>query len=290
MDLLESVLGIANKLKINFSWIYDTMVERTRNLVLESPRMLPDCKTLILAPHSDDEWIGCSQIIQGNTEVLICNMDMPGGDSESLHAIRYKEMLSLSTRFNRRVETVASDKRAEGLLDVIKSYRPEVVFLPFFTDWHEEHIAVMKTLESVAEFLDGIQIGMYPVSLPLGPRYITHYRPLGKRELEFKWKTFKTVYRTQAHALPWRRFAANERINGAFFKTYAAEVYSVMPVEEWLRCLRSKTLTGQQKRVLKDNLNSISRVRRMLSHFAEINESRSKAAGIPKMDPHSRIP
>lgn len=261
--LSQSVVEILYKLKINISWFWDRIIIRHHTHVLESPHILPDCKTLILAPHSDDEWIGCSQIIQGNTEVLICNMDMPGGDSDSLHAIRYKEMLSLATRFNRRVETVASDKRAEGLLDVIKSYRPEVVFLPFFTDWHEEHIAVMKTLENVAEFLDGIKIGMYPVSLPLEPRYITHYRPLGKRELEFKWKTFKTVYRTQAHALPWRRFAANERINGAFFKAYAAEVYSVMPVGDWLRRIRTKMPSEQQKQVLKQNLNNISRARKL---------------------------
>ena len=265
--LSQSVVEILYKLKINISWFWDRIIIRHHTPVLESPHILPDCKTLILAPHSDDEWIGCSQIIQGNTEVLICNMDMPGGDSKSLHDIRYKEMLSLATRFNRRVETVASDKRAEGLLDVIKSYRPEVVFLPFFTDWHEEHIAVMKTLENVAEFLDGIKIGMYPVSLPLEPRYITHYRPLGKRELEFKWKTFKTVYRTQAHALPWRRFAANERINGAFFKAYAAEVYSVMSVEEWLRCLEHGMLSDSQKNSLQNNLNHIARVRRLLQVF-----------------------
>lgn len=267
----ESVVDTLYTLKINISWVLDRILVCKHTAVLESVRLLPDYKTLILAPHSDDEWIGCSQIIQGNSEVLICNMDMPGGDSKSLHAMRYQEMVACATRFNRKVETVTSSKRATDLLDIIKTYRPEVVFLPFFSDWHEEHIAVMKTLASVADFLDGIQIGMYPVSLPLLPRYITHYRPLGKRKLKFKWKTFKTMYRTQAHALPWRRFAANECINGAFVKTHAAEVYSLMSVREWLNCIEYGMLADSQKHSLTINLNHIARVRKMLQAFDASN-------------------
>ena len=37
-------------------------------------------KILILAPHSDDEWIGCGQlIVDHSNDVVICNMDMSGG-------------------------------------------------------------------------------------------------------------------------------------------------------------------------------------------------------------------
>jgi len=271
MGLIE----IARKIKINGSWIFDVVRERKRVFDTVEPKVLADSRTLVLAPHSDDEWIGCSQIIQGNSEVLICNMDMPGGDSAALHSVRHREMRSLAARFNRRLETVAHDKRAADLSRIVKSYSPEVVFLPFFTDWHEEHIAVMKILQSVADSLGDIKIGMYPVSLPLLPSCITHYRPLPKRDFNFKWTTFKSIYRTQAQALPWRRFAAHERINGACVKEFAAEVYCVMPVAQWLHCLKSKTLSEQQKAVLKANLNNISRVRELLALYAVTNEARA---------------
>ncbi|MBE5966481.1 MAG: hypothetical protein E7255_05875, partial [Lachnospiraceae bacterium] len=50
-------------------------------------------RIVILIPHSDDEWIGCSRIINTfNNDVTLCDIDMSGGDSESVHLRRKQEM------------------------------------------------------------------------------------------------------------------------------------------------------------------------------------------------------
>ena len=139
-------------------------------------------------------------------------------------------------------------------------------------DWHEEHVQVMNVLKSVSALVKGFQIGMYPVSLPMLPNFITHFRPLNKTALKAKWDEFLNVYKTQTF-IPWKRFLANERINGAYLNQYAAEVYSIIPVEQWIKLLDNHLLTDEQKKCLKGNLNKISKVRKMMRQFYAAKEA-----------------
>lgn len=246
-------------------WQWAVFIGRNK-VVKENKKIITDCKMLILAPHSDDEWIGCSQIIKENKNVIICNMNMDGGDTEEIHAIRYQEMKSLADKYNRPFFTVNANDREKDLLQIIQDYQPEIIFLPFFMDWHEDHIRVMNMLKSVSASVKGFQIGMYSVSLPMLPDFITHYKPLNKSALKAKWGMFLNTYKSQTF-LPWRRFCANERIIGACVNQYAAEVYSIIPVEQWIKLLDNHLLTDEQRKYLKGNLNKIFEVRKMMKQF-----------------------
>ena len=251
-----------------FFWLIDVFKCKLTIKKISNAKKLLSRKILILAPHSDDEWIGCSQVIKDNKNVVICNMNMNGGDSEEMHAIRYQEMKSLADKYNRQLFTVNANDRDKDLLQIIQECQPEIVFLPFFGDWHEEHIQVMNVLRNASASVKGFQIGMYAVSLPMLPNFVTHYKPLNRVSLKAKWDEFLNTYKTQTF-LPWRRFLANERINGAYVNLYAAEFYSIIPVEQWTKLLDDFLLSDEQKKCLKSNLNKISKVRKLMKSFYE---------------------
>lgn len=269
--MLKRIFHYIKKINRLLLWKKDVFICRKQAVICERVQSLHNDKMLVLAPHSDDEWIGCSQIIKDNENVVICNMNMDGGDSEKIHAIRYQEMKSLAEKFNRQFLTVSLHNRENDLLQIIRDFQPEIIFVPFFMDWHEEHIQVMNILKNVSTKVKGFQIGLYPVSLPMLPDFITHYMPLNRGSLKSKWNVFLNTYKTQTF-IPWKRFRANERINGAYVNQYAAEVYSIMSVEQWTGLLDGHLLTIEQKKCLKSNLNKIFKVRKLMKDFCSAKE------------------
>lgn len=218
---------------------------------------------LILMPHCDDEWIGCSQIICNNTQVTICDMDMSGGDSVELHSIRKSELLKVITKYNLKYKLLGGN-RIQELLEILQSIRPNYVFLPFFKDWHSEHIEVMALLKDVLKiYSPQINIAMYQVSLPISGKYITHANGMDLQLLNEKWDTFKKIYTTQ-NCIKIVRFKANEIINGKYIKAFSAEAYCVMTKEQWLNNYDSLILNKSERQYSRNNINSLFKIHRFL--------------------------
>lgn len=219
-------------------------------------------RCLILIPHSDDEWIGCSKIIQSDNEVILCNMNMGGNDTDLLHKERLREMIDVAKHFNRKFITIKDNKR-ESLCNTIKEVRPDFIFLPHFIDWHPEHIEVMKLLSSAVDFLDKtvihFKVATYQVSCPILSG-ITYALPMSKKEWKYKWDFFKRHYPTQLQ-IPFQRFSLNETISGVYVGAFAAEVFCVYSVDEWQTQLRKRVPSVEQMDNLKNNLGSITSVR-----------------------------
>lgn len=215
---------------------------------------------LILAPHSDDEWIGCSQIISRFKNVVILNMDMPGGDSPEMHKDRYLEMHTLANKYNKELLTIGADK-TQSLKDYICTIRPDFICLPHFFDWHPEHIKVMEYLRQALKVCEyNGEIMMYQVSLPLHPDFVNCIAPLDIKAFKQKWETFKKGYKTQTF-ISYPRFMANERINGALADSYAAEVYSIETSCNWLENFDTMLLSDAEIEDVKANLSDISLTR-----------------------------
>ena len=219
-------------------------------------------RCLILIPHSDDEWIGCSRIIQSCNEVVLCNMDMSGNDMLSLHNERREEMTSVANFFNREIITIEENK-TENLCETIRKVKPDFIFLPHFIDWHPEHIAVMQFLSNAIDLLEttgiNFQVVTYQVSCPV-VRGITHALPMSKKEWKCKWYFFKNHYPSQIQ-IPFQRFSLNETINGVYIGAFAAEVFCVSSSDEWKRRMQKDIPSPEQIIALKSNLGSISSMR-----------------------------
>ena len=224
---------------------------------------IPTGKKILLIPHSDDEWIGCSQIIKNDNDVLIVNMNMSGNDTIDVHKKRYNEMFLTANNYNIAIKTLLNDK-INSLSNIILEEKPKYVCLPYYIDWHEEHIEVMNILKKAIEKSKySLDIIMYQVSLPMYGKDITNYIKLTKKEWRFKWYFFKDNYKTQEN-FPYFRFATNERINGKYFGCFAAEVFCIMPGDKWISQLNRKLLSKKQREEVLDKLHSIKETRNYL--------------------------
>lgn len=221
---------------------------------------------LILAPHSDDEWIGCSQIIQNCPKAVICNMDMGGGDSADIHKQRREEMASLAERFGKRFTTLGKDKVSD-LREIIQKEQPSYVLVPHYMDWHPEHFMVMNYLKQVVQD-DTFQsiVLTYQVSVPIVARENIVCFPLTKQQLLYKWQVFADIYKTQEF-MPVERFMANERINGAIASKYAAEIYVMHDADGWVQSMERFESKCNDRNLIKNNFNDISCIRSILSRF-----------------------
>ncbi len=215
---------------------------------------------LILIPHSDDEWIGCSRIIASTNEVVLCNMDMKGGDSPQMHKDRFEELSRVANEYGRRLITIKENKAVE-LKNIIREIKPNYVFIPHYIDWHPEHVEVMKILYSAIANEEQMNfcVVMYQVSCPI-VNGITHALPMTKQQWEQKWAFFKSHYRTQLK-IPYPRFSLNEVINGVCINSKAAEVFCEENATNWMMIIRTKLPNEQQVVRLKERLGSISEMR-----------------------------
>ena len=215
-------------------FVWNNDAKKIRKIILKTklkPKQLSlEGKVLILAPHSDDEWIGCFSLVE-NHDCAICSMDMVGGNDDEQRAKRFLEMKAIAVKYKRELVRVGEPK-TESLIDLIASFRPSYIAVPFFIDWHEEHIATMNILKDSVSNYDG-KIICYQVSCPIPMSYVTHVAPLSKTDWKRKWSLFRTNYKTQ-NQFPWKRFSAIEKAEGAYSNTYASNVFSVFDAKDWV--------------------------------------------------------
>ena len=225
-------------------------------------------KTLIIVPHSDDEWIGCSQVIRTWKNVVICDADMPGGDSPVEHEIRKMELEATCKIYNREYIHASID----SLVETIRKQNPEVLFIPYYVDWHDEHLAVLKNIFDNAEQLDKrIEVISYQVSVPILERFINKAVPMTRLLHREKWKHFKKYYKSQT-VIPFQRFAINERIQGELINQYAAEVFRTLDLGAWLREYEKYQLTIEEQRELISNLSNLSSIRQTVDRILSEKE------------------
>ncbi len=256
---------LIKKICRNIKWTLCIGSERKKVKRCEAIQKLPHGKKMILIPHADDEWIGCSGIITKNEdEVLLCNMDMQGNDSTALHELRYRELESIAKKYSRKMVTVKESK-ADSLKKYIADEAPEYIAVPFFVDWHEEHAEVIKILYDVINDMGNtvdFRIIAYQVSVPICIPCATHCINFDKQELKEKWNVFQLIYKTQKRGLPFLRFKAHERINGAYSGSYACEVYAIFTIERWMNLFEHSFCTDdREKKDLYSDLNNIPLIR-----------------------------
>lgn len=260
---------INNKLAYLFRrlrWYLDYKAERRNISALEGEINLSDSNKLILLPHVDDEWIGCSQVLVRYPNSIICDMDMLGGDSIEIHVKRKKELAEVAKYLNRKLVTITTDK-SNRLKDIIEELNCFEIFLPFFIDWHSEHLEVIDIVEEALRGLSrNINVVMYQISVPMRKHNVNFALPLTEKDCKEKWSLFEKFYPTQLH-LPTLRFMLQERINGAYANSYAAEVFCLMERDHWLKEKNKYSLKDNYKRQLSDSLNNINLSRSIVEQF-----------------------
>lgn len=141
----------------------------------------------ILAPHPDDEVIGCAGLIRqvhdrGGRVVCIYFTDgatgREGAERESWSRKRYDESRAAAVvlGIDRLIfldhpegELAPEPALANELLDVLRAEQPAVVFLPYPFDPHADHRAVFATFATLAEKpeLGDVSVYLYQIRAPI---------------------------------------------------------------------------------------------------------------------------
>lgn len=225
-------------------------------------KLEPEGKYLLLLPHADDEWIGASSVISSSEyELVLCNMNMPGGDDVKLHRIREIELNNLARTYERKIH-----KYENNLKDIISYEKPDHIMVPFFVDWHQEHLEVINTLyEYIINHVNlGFDIIMYQVSVPIGERYINRVNGLSRTQYKEKWNTFKQIYQSQKK-IPYNRFACNDKISGGLCDSYAAEVFVKLNLPDWVQLHNKLIIKRNQHSDLKNHINDLQAIRNIIN-------------------------
>jgi LmbE family N-acetylglucosaminyl deacetylase len=139
---------------------------------------LPGKSALVVAPHPDDEAIGCGGTIArhtaagGTADLLVCTMDAERKTEVAAAAkeLGFRDTVVLGHPVGSLQENAALPQQ---LYAALRERRPDVLFVPFWFDNHVDHRAVNQAL--IVGYARGsfdCMVYAYPVWFPLHPNLL----------------------------------------------------------------------------------------------------------------------
>ncbi|WP_300673818.1 hypothetical protein [Soonwooa sp.] len=206
---------------------------------LQELKLTKDSKSLVLAPHADDEWIGASQILL-NTDASVFYFQFLGKNyNEANKSMRRKEIENVQKEIGFNLISAESKDDFDNLAKLIENGNFDKIFLPFPIDWHPEHIKVNDILLSLFEKYPKLQqnkLYFYQISVPFPSGLYLEYRPMSKKDLNYKIQVFSKHYISQFNT-PITRMAYQLRLNAVKTKHYAVEAYASLDYKNWKKLL-----------------------------------------------------
>ncbi len=181
-------------------------------------------KVLVVAPHADDELIGCYGILK-DYDATVFYTGLLGNDAgnSAVEETRKKELLKSCDNLQCKAVISEPDLWHTKLERLIECESFDSIFIPSVIDWHPEHRKVANdTLLILKSCNYSHKIYMYQVTVPLPSSVITHYKLLDDKG--GKWNSFHDTYISQ-NFMPIARFKAAEREFSIHGKRYAAEPF-----------------------------------------------------------------
>ena len=138
-------------------------------------------KTLVVAPHFDDELIGCYSILKNYENVTVLVVTTNNSDQDE---VRFNESYKLSLKHNYKLKKIKLIKDGSGrfisekILFTFKNY--DNIFIPSLFDRHPDHFLI--SLYSLKKLIfTNKSVFLYEVwsSLP----YFSHYNTINNEKL-----------------------------------------------------------------------------------------------------------
>lgn len=222
-------------------------------------------KILLIVPHADDELLSSFTLLKYSRELTIYYCGFTGSNKdESNCEIRRYEIYNVCKKLNLKI--IDGEGKCDNLKDVLKRGFSSIVF-PSIIDWHSEHRKISYMLYDILQEL-GISpsLYMYSVTVPNESKKQISCFPLTRQEQVEKYLLFKEFYKSQSH-MPIYRFIINERINGYYIQSYAAETFCKVENEEWLQNVvifkKTESMGSQYFTKITSSLSSINDLERI---------------------------
>lgn len=226
-------------------------------------------RVLIIAPHADDEYVGCEGFLNQHKDdlqiiVFLCSYT---GENKSIQnkILRENEFLSFCENMEINYRVSKTDIKNE-LEECINKICPTHIFLTSLVDPHYEHREVNQLLyEVLSKINHKCRIVWYQVSFPISNDCINRFIPFSEEENEDKWIHFCNVYFSQRH-MHIDRFRTEERFLGKAVNVHYAEGYYEMSFDIWESTIKrwnkkyDKELDYIKKHSLESCLNLIYRM------------------------------
>ncbi|HHY78246.1 MAG TPA: PIG-L family deacetylase [Clostridiales bacterium] len=159
---------------------------------------LKNKRLLVISPHQDDEILGCGCLIKKALEqncTVKCIYISDGSQSlsyvlspEALAELRKVEAKELAKSMGMD-EPVFMDcpdcnvdyndmETAKKIAEVIESYKPDVILIPYFLDGHKDHTATSGIFIAAAKMLKNhkqFELYCYEINSPISVYGISHY-------------------------------------------------------------------------------------------------------------------
>ena len=231
---------------------------------------------LVLAPHVDDETIGCGgallQYVKRGKKVHLAYLTNSGKrglltDGQSISGTRKKEAEQVATFLNLSLNQLhflqgndgdlLNTLPVETLNRLLDSIRPDVIFLPVPLDTHLDHIAVALLLLKAINHTTSAQtwqkayptLYLYEVQSPMTPLYSNIILDISQ-EAKDKAKLVK-LFQSQANVSNFATIL--DPYNGSVNQSKAAELYIKTSLSQFENTTRKyqKQFTAQSKALVK---------------------------------------
>lgn len=239
-------------------------------------------KILILAPHVDDETIGCGGAIlkyKGlGKDLSVCYLTKSQkrgskSSSQDIEAERRDEAYQLAKEVGIPKEKLFFLSGEDGnlinspiedeFLETIRLVKPDTIFLPVFLDTHVDHYAssikLLEAYRSKPDLFEGIEIFLYESQSPISPIYsnkILNISDVFDRKLQLL-KVFKS------QRINLKSIENSNGINGLAPREKACEVFINMPIGKYIEEFDKSRYRSEEeflslRKNLKQNRDSLS--------------------------------
>ncbi len=183
-DKETNLLNLMIKKNNNFQEIFNSNIFSKILRTQAKEIFYKKSNVLVLAPHPDDEVIGCGgsiEILQdkkSKIQIIYMTNGVPKKKKNYLEEklTRKKEAINLNNTKNyqtpiffdletRKIELGYNNKILE-LKKIIGEFKPDIIFVPFLIDRVEDHVSTNKLLYSTLEdlYYDNCEIFSYQIS------------------------------------------------------------------------------------------------------------------------------
>ncbi|MBN1823578.1 MAG: PIG-L family deacetylase [Endomicrobiales bacterium] len=139
----------------------------------------PGGNALVIAPHPDDEAVGCGGAVRilsemgGSVDVVFCTSDGQKRDEEAGAAAK---VLGVKNTIELKYPVESLSRQSElpdKIMQIVAEKKPDIIFLPFVLDNHADHRAANSAfLKAHDRNKFSCMVYAYPVWMPLYPNVL----------------------------------------------------------------------------------------------------------------------